>query len=128
MAVEAGERTGLPLYVHTGELFPVVEETRPEPASVLQRVVPLLRAGDTLAHVYSTMPDGIMGNSADVPAIVFEAKMRGIHFDIGYGVNFSYAIARKMMEAGVLPNTIGSDVHFDFNAYHDYSTLDSAAP
>ncbi len=124
MAVEAGERTGLPLYVHTGELFPVFEDTRPEPASVLQRVVPLLRAGDTLAHVYSTMPDGIMGNSADVPAIVFEACERGIHFDIGYGVNFSYTIARKMMDAGVLPNTITSDVHSDFNAYHDDSTLD----
>ena len=29
-----------------------------------------------------------------------------------------------MMEAGVLPNTIASDVHSDFNAYHDDSTLD----
>ncbi len=124
MAVEAGNRTGLPLYVHTGELFPVVEETRPDPASVLERVVPCLRAGDTLAHIYSSMPDGIMGPSGEIPAIVFEALERGIHFDIGYGVNFSYAIARKMMDAGVLPNTIASDVHSDFNAYHDDSTLD----
>jgi dihydroorotase len=124
MAVEAGERTGLPLYVHTGELFPVVEATRPDPASVLEHAVSCLRAGDTLAHIYSSMPDGIMGPSAEVPAIVFEALERGIHFDIGYGVNFSYGIARKMMEAGVLPNTIASDVHSDFNAYHDDSTLD----
>ena len=124
MAVEAGNRTGLPLYVHTGELFPVVEETRPDPATVLERVVPCLRAGDTLAHIYSAMPDGIMGPSSEIPAIVFEAQARGIHFDIGYGVNFSYAIARKMMAAGILPNTIASDVHSDFNAYHDDSTLD----
>ena len=124
MAVDAGNRTGLPLYVHTGELFPVAEVARPDPASVLKCVVPLLRAGDTLAHIYSTMPDGIMGDSTEVPEIVFEALERGIHFDIGYGVNFSYAIARKMMEADVLPNTIASDVHSDFNAYHDDSTLD----
>ncbi len=124
MSVEAGERTGLPLYVHTGELFPVAEATRPEPDSVLKRVVKLLRPGDTLAHVYSAMPDGIMGRSAEVPAIVFEARDRGIHFDIGYGVNFSYAIARTMMAAGIVPNTIASDVHSDFNAYHDDSTLD----
>jgi dihydroorotase len=123
-AAVAGERTGLPLYVHTGELFPVREETRLDPASVLERVVPLLRAGDTLAHVYSAMPDGIMGPHTEVPRIVFDALERGIHFDIGYGVNFSYAIARKMMAAGVLPNTIGSDVHGDFNAYHDFSRLD----
>ena len=124
MAVDAGNRTGLPLYVHTGELFPVAEATRPDPASVLKSVVPLLRAGDTLAHIYSTMPDGIMGDSTEIPKIVFEALERGIHFDIGYGVNFSYSIARKMMEADVLPNTIASDVHSDFNAYHDDSTLD----
>ena len=124
MAVDAGNRTGLPLYVHTGELFPVAEATRPDPASVLQSIVPLLRAGDTLAHIYSTMPDGIMGGTTEIPKIVFEALERGIHFDIGYGVNFSYSIARKMMEADVLPNTIASDVHSDFNAYHDDSTLD----
>ena len=124
MAVDAGNRTGLPLYVHTGELFPVAEATRPDPASVLKSVVPLLRAGDTLAHIYSTMPDGIMGDSTEIPKIVFEALERGIHFDIGYGVNFSYSIARKMMESDVLPNTIASDVHSDFNAYHDDSTLD----
>ena len=40
-----------------GELFPVREAARPDPAAVLERVVPLLRAGDTLAHVYSAMPD-----------------------------------------------------------------------
>ena len=124
MAVDAGNRTGLPLYVHTGELFPVAEATRPDPASVLKSVVPLLRAGATLAHIYSTMPDGIMGGATEIPKFVFEALERGIHFDIGYGVNFSYSIARKMMEADVLPNTIASDVHSDFNAYHDDSPLD----
>lgn len=124
MAVEAGERADLPLYVHTGELFPVNEKTRPDPASVLRDVVPVVRAGDTLAHVYSSMPDGIMGPHAEAPAIAFEALDRGIHFDIGHGINFSFAIARKMMAAGVLPNTISSDVHGDFNGYHDDSLLD----
>ena len=124
MAVEAGARTGLPLYVHTGELFPVDEGNRPDPARVLERVVPVLNPGTTLAHVYSTMPDGIMGPGDAVPRIVHEALARGIHFDIGHGVNFSFDIARRMMDAGVLPNTISSDVHSDFHAYHDDSKLD----
>ncbi len=123
MAVEAGRAAGLPLYVHTGELFPVDEAARPAPETVLQQVVPVLAPGTTLAHVYSTMPDGITGGADPIPAIVFEALERGIHFDIGHGVNFSFAIARRMMEAGVLPNTISSDVHSDFNAYHDDSKL-----
>jgi len=124
MAVEARNLTGLPLYIHTGELFPVDEAKRPKPKILMERVLPLLRPGDTVAHVYSCMPDGVMGPGAKVPEIVLETFARGIHFDIGYGVNFSYRIARTMMEAGVLPNTIGSDVHADFNSYHDDSKLD----
>ena len=53
-----------------------------------------------------------------------EALDRGVHFDIGHGINFCFDIARKMMAAGVLPNTISSDVHGDFNGYHDDSLLD----
>lgn len=123
-AVEAGNATGLPLYVHTGELFPVIEEKRPQSDIVREQVLPLLRPGDTAAHIYSSMPDGLMGTGDEVPAAVIEAYERGVFFDIGYGVNFSYRIARAMMAAGVLPNTIGSDVHADFNSYHDDSKLD----
>jgi len=124
MAVEAGRKADLPLYIHTGELFPVDEAARPAPQSVLEQVVPVLPRGSTLAHVYSTMPDGIAGGTDLIPAIVFEALDRGLHFDIGHGVNFSFAIARRMMDAGVLPNTISSDVHSDFNSYHDDTLLD----
>ena len=123
-AVQAAERAGLPLYCHTGELFPVVEANRPVAEQVLPKVVPVLRAGDTLAHVYSSMPDGIMGAGDAVPDIVTRALDKGLHFDIGYGVNFSFDIARRMMTAGVLPNTISSDIHGDFASYHDDSKLD----
>jgi dihydroorotase len=124
MAVAAGDMTGLPLYIHTGELFPVNEPNRPAPEALMEHVLPLLRVGDTVAHVYSCMPDGIMGPGDAVPGVVLDAYHRGVHFDIGFGVNFSYRIARKMMAAGLLPNTIGSDVHADFNAYHDDTKLD----
>jgi dihydroorotase len=123
-AVEAGNRLDLPLYCHTGELFPVNEGNRPDPRQVLRRVVALRRPGDTLAHVYSGAPDGIMGNHEGVPPIVFEAIEKGLHFDIGYGVNFRFDIARKMMAAGVLPNTISSDAHGAFAGFYDDSELD----
>jgi dihydroorotase len=124
MALVAANQADLPIYVHTGELFPVNEATRPSAETVLQKAVSLLRPGDTLAHVYSAMPDGIMGQSQSIPPAVFEALEKGIHFDIGYGLNFSYAIASRMLEAGILPHTISSDVHADFNGYHDDSKLD----
>jgi dihydroorotase len=123
-AAEAGRAANLPLYVHTGELFPVDEANRPAPATVMGQVVPYLKSGDVLAHIYSRMPDGIMSVGEDVPGWLFEARAGGVLFDLGHGVNLSFKIARKMMEKGILPDTLGSDVHGDFNAYHDFSILD----
>jgi dihydroorotase len=123
-AAEAGRKADLPLYVHTGELFPVDEANRPKPETVLPNILPHLKPGDMLAHVYSCMPDGIVGTSNTVPELVREAKRAGVLFDLGHGVNLSFRIARMMMEGGIYPDTIGSDVHGDFNSYHDLSILD----
>jgi dihydroorotase len=123
-AAEAGRRAKLPLYMHTGELFPVDEARRPDPETLLSRIIPLLKAGDVMAHVYSCMPDGIMGLGDAVPGWVHDAKRAGILFDLGHGVNFCFRIARSMMAAGIYPDTLGSDVHGDFSAYHDLSILD----
>jgi len=124
MAARAGRQAGLPLYVHTGELFPVDEAKRPAPHDVLPSMLELLKPGDILAHVYSSMPDGIVGRGEGIPEFVRRAEAQGVQFDIGYGINFSYAIARKMMDAGIFPRTISSDTHGDFNFYHDNSKLD----
>src|SRR5262249_8894778 len=94
------------------------------PEAVLPHILPLLKAGDILAHVYSCMPDGIVGRATAVPDAVREARAKGVKFDLGHGVNLSFRIARMLMEAGIYPDTIGSDVHGDFNSYHDYSILD----
>src|SRR5258706_4304631 len=55
-AVEAGKKADLPLYVHTGELFPVDEAHRPSPEAGLPHVLPPLQPRDMLAPVYSSMP------------------------------------------------------------------------
>ena len=123
-AIEAGRRCDIPLYVHTGELFPVDDAKRPEPRSVVEKTLQYLRPGDVVAHVYSNMPDGVVGGAKAVPDCVSAAYDRGIKFDVGYGINFSYRIARMMLEKGYPPNTISSDLHGDFNAYHDFSKLD----
>jgi dihydroorotase len=123
-AAEAGRRTDLPLYMHSGELFPIDDAHRPAPESVLPKVLPFLKAGDMVAHVYSLMPDGVVGKANRVPEAVLEARSRGVLFDLGHGVNLSFRIARMMLEAGFYPDTIGSDVHGDFDGFHDFSKLD----
>jgi dihydroorotase len=124
----ASDRTGLPLYFHTGELFEVDETHRPEPRSLLPRVLDIARPGDILAHVYSSMPDGILGADARPSPLLAEARAKGVLFDIGFGINFSYDTARRMIDAGIWPDLISSDLHGRFDAMHDDSHLDYSLP
>jgi dihydroorotase len=123
-AREASDRTGLPLYFHTGELFEVDEARRPDPRSLLPQVLALARPGDVLGHVYSAMPDGVLGNDGTPSPALAEAVAGGLLLDIGFGINFSYATARRMIAAGVWPHIISSDVHGLFPVMHDDSALD----
>src|SRR5205807_4108334 len=108
---EASGRTGLPLYFHTGELFEVDEVRRPEPRSLLPEILAIARPGDILGHVYSAMPDGVLGGDQTPAPALIDATANGLLLDIGFGINFSYATACLMMAAGVLPHIISSDVH-----------------
>jgi dihydroorotase len=123
LAREVGDRTNLPLYVHTGELFPVMEASRPNPEHLVEKVLTYIKAGDILGHCYSCQPDGIMGTSTKVPKWLLEAIERGVLLDVGHGLKFSFDIARRMIEQGILPHTVGSDVHGSFYTRHDDSIL-----
>jgi dihydroorotase len=123
-AREASDRTALPLYFHTGELFEVDEAHRPEPRSLLPQILAIARPRDILGHVYSAMPDGVLGRDRTPSPALIEAAANGLLLDIGFGINFSYATAHRMIDAGVLPHLISSDVHGLFPVMHDDSALD----
>jgi len=124
LARQAADAAQLPLYVHTGELFAVVEENRPHPDQVIDYVLPHLKPGDLLAHCYSSRPDGLMGDRPAPSPALTQAIQNGIRLDLGHGINFSFAIARRMMGHGLWPYTISSDVHGDFTQPHNDATLD----
>ncbi|HEY9887834.1 MAG TPA: hypothetical protein V6D02_05495, partial [Candidatus Obscuribacterales bacterium] len=124
LARQAADAAHLPLYVHTGELFAVVEENRPHPDQVIDYVLPHLKPGDLLAHCYSCRPDGLMGDRPAPSAALMQAIQEGVRLDLGHGINFSFEIARRMMAHGLLPYTISSDVHGDFTQPHNDATLD----
>ena len=120
----ASDRTGLPLYFHTGELFEVDERNRPEPRSLLPKILAITRPGDILAHVYSAMPDGVLGADERPSPLLATAMANGLLLDIGFGINFNYSVARRMIAAGVWPDIISSDLHARFDAMHDDTMLD----
>jgi dihydroorotase len=42
---------------------------------------------------------------------VREAVSRGLKIDVGYGSHFSFAMAKKVLDAGIVPDTLGADMH-----------------
>ena len=77
----------------------------------LSALLDLLRPGDILTHTYSGAGNNTVQNGKVVPAAL-EAKKRGVVIDVGHGGgSFDYTIAEPALAQGLVPDTIGSDIH-----------------
>ncbi len=105
--------TRLPLYIHFGQLWALpADGGKPvDPDTILPDVVPLLDAGDILAHPFSRHPGGFVDRNGRLHPVVREALAKGIKVDVGHGSHFSFAMCRKVLAAGVMPDTLGADMH-----------------
>jgi dihydroorotase len=112
-AAQIGEQTGLPLYIHFGQLWPKPESggMDVDPDSIFPAVLDLLKPGDVLAHPFSRHPGGFVSLDGEVHPLVSEALARGLKVDVGHGSHFSYKVAAKVLAAGLLPDTLGADMH-----------------
>jgi len=113
LAARIGRETGLPLYVHFGQLWPKPQAggLDVDPDVILPEVLDLLKPGDVLAHPFSRHPGGFVTETGQVHPLVQEARARGLKIDVGHGSHFSFAVARKVLEAGYVPDTLGADMH-----------------
>src|ERR1700681_4270331 len=118
MSAEIGRRTELPLYVHFGTLWGLPESgAHGEDAdTILERVIPKLRPGDILAHPFTRHPGGFVNREGKVHEVIRAALDRGLKVDVGHGSHFSYRLARKALDAGIVPDTLGADMH-GYNTY-----------
>ena len=113
MAAEIGRRADLPVYVHFGQLWGLPESgTNGEDVdTILERVIPLLREGDVLAHPFTRHPGGFVNREGEVHPVIQAALDRGLKVDVGHGSHFSYRLAKKAIAAGIVPTTLGADIH-----------------
>jgi len=113
MASEIGRRADLPVYVHFGQLWGLPETgTNGEDVdTILERVIPLLREGDVLAHPFTRHPGGFVNREGEVHPVIQAALDRGLKVDVGHGSHFSYRLAKKAIAAGIIPTTLGADIH-----------------
>jgi len=113
MAAEIGRRTDLPVYVHFGQLWglPASGANGEDADTILKRVIPLLREGDILAHPFTRHPGGFVNREGEVHPVIQAALDRGLKVDVGHGSHFSYRLARKAISTGIVPTTLGADIH-----------------
>ena len=81
--------------------------TRPMSEMMLEH----MRPGDMVTHCYA-LSKPMTDINDKVKPYFFEARERGIQFDVGHGAgSFSFRIAKAAIEQGFLPDTVSTDMH-----------------
>jgi dihydroorotase len=111
LAKEASRELGLPVYIHLGTLWPEADGASVDAGKIIDEVVPLLDAGDILAHPFTRFPSGFVAADGAIHPLIGEALAKGVRIDVGRGAHFSCANARRVLDAGILPFTLGADLH-----------------
>lgn len=91
---------GLPVMVHVGQNY-----------SPMRAILPLLKRGDIVTHLYAPAPNSILDERGVVLPEVTAARRRGVIFDFGHGRNnhFDWAMVERAMQQGFWPDTISTD-------------------
>jgi dihydroorotase len=118
MAADIARQADIPLYVHFGQLWSLPKEgaNGVDADTIIEQVVGLLKPGDILAHPFTRHPGGFVDKTGKVHPIVRKAIDMGLKIDVGHGSHFSYKLARTALDAGIVPDTLGADMH-GYNTY-----------
>lgn len=112
LAKEISRRAEVPIYIHLGQLWPTKDGTAVDADLLVEELVPILDAGDVLAHPFTRHPGGfVSAETGEVHPVIFEALARGVTVDVGHGSHFSFDMARRALDAGIRPFTLGADMH-----------------
>ena len=99
-AQEAAAPFNLPVMIHIGQSF-----------SPMRAILPLLKRGDIVTHMYAPAPNGILDDKGRLFPDVAAARRRGIIFDFGNGTldHFDWATVERATKQGFWPDTISTD-------------------
>jgi len=112
LAKDISRDAGLPIYVHLGQMWPTKGKRKTDPDAVIGKAVGLMEEGDVLAHPFTRHPGGfISADTGKVHPAVRKAIDRGVRVDVGHGSHFSFEIARLALRQGIVPDTLGADLH-----------------
>jgi dihydroorotase len=105
LAKRAAREAGIKLMVHIGDT-----EKRYDP-KVIHPLLSLLEPGDILTHYFTPNPGGVLDGNGKLVPEAREANDRGVWFDTAHGrMNFSFDVGRKIIDQGLLPHCISTDL------------------
>jgi dihydroorotase len=106
-AVEAGTAANIPVMVDFGGSKP--------PLPIEELFMKHLRPGDIFTHCFGQLGSRefiVDTITKQVKPFVYEARKRGIIFDVGYGgISFTFSQAIPAVKSGFYPNSISTDLH-----------------
>src|SRR5262252_5099675 len=90
----------LPVMVHIGQSI-----------SPMRAILPLLKRGDVVTHMYAPPPNSILDDQGRLIPDVAAARRRGIIFDFGNGVSghFNWDMVERATKQGFWPDTLSTD-------------------
>src|SRR5262249_16832951 len=99
-AQEAAAPFNLPVMIHIGQSY-----------SPMRAILPLLKRGDIVTHLYAPPPNAILDDQGRIYPEVTAARRRGIVFDFGNGVvdHFNWDMVEKATKEGFWPDTFSTD-------------------
>jgi dihydroorotase len=99
-AQAAASAFNLPVMIHMGQTN-----------SPLSKLLPLLKQGDIVTHMFAPPPNSIIDDSGHILPEVLAARRRGVWFDVGNGVagHMRWDIVDQVMRAGFWPDTFSTD-------------------
>lgn len=99
-AQEVAAPFNLPVMIHMGQT----------PSSLTQ-LLPLLKRGDIVTHMFAPPPNSIVDERGRILPEVLRARRRGVVFDVGNGVvgHVRWDIVEQVMGQGFWPDTLSTD-------------------
>ena len=99
---------GVRLMIHMGDTTGQSDEALNAAPKILAEI---LEEGDIVTHSFTGARGGLIGANRELLREALDARQRGVKFDIGVGGrNFSFDAAKRVLDGGLIPDTISSDV------------------
>ena len=112
-AQEAAAPFGLPVMIHMGQSV-----------SPMRAILPLLKRGDIVTHMYAPALNGILDEEGRLFPDVAAARRRGVIFDLGNGGNghLKWDVVERAAKQGFWPDTLSTD--WNANSRENPSVID----